>query len=691
MCGIAGLWSVNGRVGQDECSSAVRRMTRSLAHRGPDDEGYFEQPEAGLYLGHRRLSIVDLSNDGHQPMCSPSGRYVIAFNGEIYNHRRLRPELEQYGHNFRGHSDTEVLLAGLDHWGLLGVIERSIGMFAFALWDRRDRTLTLVRDRLGIKPLYYGWINGYLAFGSELKALRQATELSNPIHRGVLALFLRHNYIPEPWSIYEGIYKVMPGTCMRIDSTIAQRHCMPDEMATRTTVYWSAKDVVERGTAGARIQRVDEAVEQLGALLRDAVGLRMQADVPLGAFLSGGVDSSTVVALMQMQSSQPVKTFTIGFHELGFDEAPYARAVANHLGTDHTEMYVTAREAMAVIPGLASTYDEPFSDSSQIPTYLVSKLARCHVTVSLSGDGGDELFGGYDRYFLAERLWTRLRRVPYQIRRAIARNIRAVPSAWAFGLNVGGTLLRRRAAIGNARHKVDRLSELLCAETHMQLYKLLVSHWSEPNKLIYGVSEPRSALTDPARQADLREDVERMMYTDLVSYLPGDILTKVDRASMAVGLEARVPMLDHRVVEFAWQLPLDLKIRSREGKWILREVLHEAVPRAMIDRPKKGFGIPVGKWLRGPLRDWAEELLDERRLEGQGYLNPRPIRAMWSSHLSGRVDEQYRLWDILMFQSWLEDQGTACAACGDVDPKQRVANGCTSDESATFQPSVAPT
>lgn len=654
MCGIAGFWSLNGHFGHDECSAAIRRMTRALTHRGPDDEGYFELPDSGLYLGHRRLSIVDLSKEGHQPMQSPSGRYVTVFNGEIFNHRRLRPELEQCGFAFRGHSDTEVLLAAIEHWGLLGAVERAIGMFSIALWDRRDQTLTLVRDRLGIKPLYYGWAGGHLVFGSELKALRQALGFCNEIHRGALTLFLRHNYVPEPWSIYDGIYKLMPGTWVSFDPAAARRHRTPDELISRTTVYWSAKNVVERGSSSTTAASDGEATDRLEALLRDAVRLRMEADVPLGAFLSGGVDSSTVVALMQAQSPRPIKTFTIGFHEAGFDEAPHARAVADHLGTDHTEMYVTAREAMDVIPTLAGMYDEPFSDSSQIPTYLVSKIARSHVTVSLSGDGGDELFGGYTRYFLAERIWTQLGRLPNPVRRGVARSLLAAPAMWSVLLKAVGSIFPSRWPVNNSRDKVTRLAEFLNATSLSQLYGLLVSHWSEPTKLVRYASEPLTALTDPTRQAELRLNTERMMYTDLVSYLPGDILTKMDRASMAVGLEARVPLLDHRVVEFAWQLPLDLKIKHGEGKWILREVLYKYVPRNLIDRPKQGFGIPLGNWLRGPLREWAEGLLDERRLRTQGYLNSAPIRAMWLNHLSGRVNEEYKLWDVLMFQAWLE-------------------------------------
>lgn len=690
MCGIAGLWSISGQIGRDECRATVRRMTRSLTHRGPDDEGYFEQREVGLHLGHRRLSIIDLSKEGHQPMESSSGRYVTVFNGEIFNHRRLRPELEQRGFMFRGHSDTEVLLAAIECWGLHGAVGRFIGMFAFALWDRSDQTLTLVRDRLGIKPLYYGWAGGHLVFGSELKALGQVTGFANRLNRDALALFFRHDYIPEPLSIYEGIYKVTPGTWVSFDSAAALRQCTLDDLAPRTTVYWSAKDVVERGSDCATAMNPGEADERLDTLLRDAIGLRMEADVPLGAFLSGGVDSSTVVALMQSQSSRSVKTFTIGFHESGFDEAPYARAVADHLGTDHAEMYVTAREAMDVIPGLAGMYDEPFSDSSQIPTYLVSKFARRHVTVSLSGDGGDELFGGYSRYFLTERLWNQLARLPNPVRRAIARSLPAAPALWSAILKAVGCMLPRDWRVRNPRDKVARLAELLNANSPSQLYRLLVSHWPEPAKLVWGASEPLTALTDPMRQAKLREHTELMMYTDLVSYLPGDILTKVDRASMAVGLEARVPLLDHRVVELAWQLPLTLKITRGEGKWILRNILYKHVPRELIDRPKKGFGIPIGSWLRGPLRDWVEGLLDEHLLQAQGYLNSVLIRAMWSNHLSGRVDEQYRLWDVLMFQAWLEHERDSGSLRGELSSKEVAANDTVTHSHMNVRTAGAP-
>ncbi len=658
MCGFAGLWGLAGPFGRDEYRAAIRSMTRSLAHRGPDDEGYFEHVDAGLYLGHRRLSVVDLSKEGHQPMTSPSGRYVVVFNGEVFNHQRLRPELEGAGFRFRGHSDTEVLLAAIEHWGLAGALERFIGMFAIALWDRETRALTLVRDRLGIKPLYYGWVAGQLAFGSELKALRRVAGFDNRVDTRALALFLRHNYIPEPWSIYEGIGKLAPGTWLRIDSDAIRRKLTLAELSSRTSVYWSAQDVVEQGCGVHAAIDAGEATQQLEMLLRDAISLRMEADVPLGAFLSGGVDSSTVVALMQAQSRRPIKTFSIGFRETSFDEAVHARAVARHLRTDHTELYVTPRESMDVIPRLQQMFDEPFSDSSQIPTYLVAQLARRHVTVSLSGDGGDELFGGYERYFIAARLRKQLAGIPMALRHGVARGLRAMPAAGAAVVQLLGQLLPHRWRVRNPRDKVERMIDLLNADSLTELYKVIVSHWSQPGQLLRGACEPLTALSDPARQPGGRSETERQMYVDLVTYLPGDILTKIDRASMAVGLEARVPILDHRVVEAAWQLPLSLKIHPQGSKWILRQILYKYVPRTLVERPKQGFGVPIGAWLRGPLREWAEALLDERQLRAHGFLAAAPIRRIWANHLSGKVNEEYRLWDVLMLQAWFEHERT---------------------------------
>jgi asparagine synthase (glutamine-hydrolysing) len=657
MCGIAGFWDAGHRLGAGNGAEVLRRMTRAIDYRGPDDAGYFQQAETGIALGHRRLSIVDLSPEGHQPMASASGRYVMVFNGEVYNHNRLRPELHAAGASFRGHSDTEVMLAAIKHWGLEAALARFIGMFAFALWDREKQTLTLVRDRLGIKPLYYGWVGGTFVFGSELKALTAMPSFANPVNRDALTLQLRHNYIPAPYSIYRNIHKLMPGTLLRVDQALAQTPMDVDALVARAQVYWSARTVAESGV-GSRLDLADdEAVGELDRVLRDAVALRMEADVPLGAFLSGGVDSSLVVALMQAQSARPVRTFSIGFHEAEYDEARHAKAVASHLGTDHHEMYATAQDALDVVPRLPAMFDEPFSDSSQIPTYLVSHMARQHVTVSLSGDGGDELFAGYNRYFLGEKLWRSTARLPWPLRRGMASTLRAAPGFWARLMQLGMPLLPSSLRVKNPADKIDRLATLLSTPSLDALYTGLVSHWDQPASLVLGTDgEPLTALTDPRRQAQLRDTVERMMFTDLVSYLPDDILTKVDRASMAVSLEARVPLLDHRVVELAWRLPMRQKIRDGQGKWLLRQVLYQYVPQALIERPKQGFGVPIEHWLRGPLRDWAEALLDERRLREEGYFDPAPIRKMWTDHLSGRVNEHYRLWDVLMFQAWLEEQ-----------------------------------
>ena len=657
MCGIAGFWDAGHRLGAEGGAEILRRMTRAIGYRGPDDEGYFQQAEAGIALGHRRLSIVDLSPEGHQPMTSASGRYVMVFNGEVYNHNRLRPELATEGASFRGHSDTEVMLAAIDHWGLEAALARFVGMFAFALWDRETHTLTLVRDRVGIKPLYYGWVDGTFVFGSELKALTAMPSFANSINRDALTLQLRNSCIPAPYSIYHNIHKLMPGTLLRVDQALAQSPVDVAGLVARAQVYWSARTVDEAG-AGHRLDLADgEAVSELDRLLRDAVALRMEADVPLGAFLSGGVDSSLVVALMQAQSARPVKTFSIGFREAEYDEARHAKAVASHLGTDHHELYVTAQDALDVVPGLSAMFDEPFSDSSQIPTYLVSHMARQHVTVSLSGDGGDELFSGYNRYVLGLRLWRSIDRLPLSLRQGLVATLRASPGFWARLMRLGMPLLPSSLRVKHPADKIDRLIALLSTPSADALYTGLVSHWQHPASLVLGTNgEPLTASTDSSRQADLRDTVERMMFTDLVSYLPDDILTKVDRASMAVSLEARVPLLDHRVVEMAWRLPMHQKIRDGQGKWLLRQVLYQYVPKALIERPKQGFGVPIEHWLRGPLREWAESLLDERRLREEGYFDPVPIRRMWMDHLSGRVNEHYRLWDVLMFQAWLKHQ-----------------------------------
>ena len=659
MCGIAGFWDVARHLDADRGAAAVDGMTRAIRHRGPDDAGTWQDPDAGLWLGHRRLSVIDLSPEGRQPMLSASGRYAMVFNGEVYNHRRLRPDLEASGARFRGHSDTEVMLAAIERWGLEGAVQRFIGMFAFALWDRETRALTLVRDRLGIKPLYYGWAGSMFAFASELKAIAALPGFASGIDRGALCLLLRHNYIPQPCSVYQGIFKLPPGTLLRVDAAGAASASAVASLPARVHKYWSVADAAVSG----RSELSDaEAVDELDRLLRDAIALRMEADVPLGAFLSGGVDSSTVVALMQAQSARPVRTFSIGFHEQDHDEAKFAKEVAHHLGTDHNELYVTAQDALDVIPMLPTMFDEPFSDSSQVPTYLVSKLARSQVTVSLSGDGGDELFAGYSRYAWATRVGRWLDSVPDSMRARFARSLRARPGLYEALFRGANRGLPARLRIRNPGTKTGLLGQMLQASSVDARYLLLVSHWFEPESIVLQSREPEIDLSDFAHWPDVRDPVERMMYSDLIGYLPDDILVKVDRASMAVSLEARVPLLDHRVVEHAWRTPLRQKLRDGQSKWLLRQVLDRYVPRALIDRPKKGFSVPIDHWLRGPLREWAEALLDERRLREEGYFDPVPIRKLWNDHAAGRAREHHRLWDVLMFQAWLEEQSRASPA-----------------------------
>ena len=652
MCGFAGIIDLDRRTGQESLLAVVARMADTLRHRGPDDAGVWVDAAAGVALGHRRLSILDLSPAGHQPMVSASGRRVIVFNGEIYNSQQLRRELDQVTSgslSFRGHSDTEVMLAAFEHWGVQRAISRMNGMFAFALWDRHERILYLGRDRLGEKPLYYGWTGRTFLFASELKALRCHPDFTAGINRHALALYLRHNCIPAPHSIYEGVYKLPPATILAVSG---------DAAATAAPApYWSLKEVVERGVADPFLGSEQEAVEELETLLRDAVKIRMLTDVPLGAFLSGGVDSSTVVALMQAQSEHPVKTFTIGSCEADYDEAGDARAVARHLGTEHTELHVTPAEAMAVIPRLPEIYDEPFGDSSQIVTFLVAQLARHYVTVGLSGDGGDEVFGGYNRHVWNGRIWKSIRWAPRSARAAAAWAIRQIPTRrWETLFQSLNRVLPRSLIHRQFGYKLHKLAGILPACNPQAMYFALASHWMEPESVVLDAKEPETLLTRADAWPHLSDYASQMMFLDAATYLPDDILTKVDRATMAVSLEARVPLLDHRVVEFAWRLPGALKIRNGQGKWILRNLLRRYVPPQLIDRPKSGFGIPLDSWLRGPLRDWAESLLDANRLKSEGFLNPRPIRESWNNHLAGNHTWQYHLWDVLMFQAWYSAQ-----------------------------------
>lgn len=646
MCGIAGL--VRGRARDLDLASVLSGMTDAIRHRGPDDEGCWFDAECGVALGHRRLSILDLSSEGHQPMHSASARYVVVYNGEVYNFPALRRELEARGARFRGTSDTEVILAAVDAWGVREAVRRLNGMFAFALWDREEQRLYLVRDHLGVKPLYYGWVQGQFAFGSELSALRRVPGFAGEIDRDAITLLLRYNCIPAPHSIYRGVRKLPPGSIL----SVAARARAGDEVV---EAYWSLRAVAEHGLAHPFAGSEDAAVDALDEVLRRAIDRQMVSDVPLGAFLSGGVDSSVVVALMQAQHSTPVRTFSLGFHDEAYNEADYAARVAAHLGTDHTEMIVTPQDALDVIPLLPRIYDEPFADSSQIPTYLVSKLARRSVTVSLSGDGGDELFAGYNRHVMGQGMWDHIRRVPLPLRRAVASGVHAIsPAAWDRGLGVARRVAPHLVKYRKIGYHAHKFASALEAREPLDIYRRLVSHWSEPATVVRGAREPLTLPFD-RRHVPLARLPEDMMALDMVTYLPDDILVKLDRASMAVGLEARVPLLDLEIVEFAWQLPLHLKLRDERGKHLLRQVLYRYVPPELIDRPKAGFGVPIDAWLRGPLREWAEALLNESRLMQEGFFNPAPIRRKWREHLSGECNWQYHLWDVLMFQAWLDN------------------------------------
>lgn len=630
MCGIAGLLNFNNKLKAESLTPTLKQMGDAIAHRGPDDEGFWTDETFSVGLAHRRLSIRDLSPAGHQPMHSSCGRYVIIYNGEIYSHKEMQQELETLGRSFRGHSDTEVILEACAAWGVLETCKRMIGMFAFALYDKHTKTLTLARDRVGIKPLYYGHVDGLFLFGSELKALRACKAWRPKLNHNALPLYLRHNYIPNPHTIYDNIHALKPGETIVID----------EQGQTRTTTFWSMQQVARQP-----LKEIDEktAIDELDALLTDAVSRRLVSDVPIGALLSGGIDSSLVSALMAKTASQKIRTFSIGFEEAEFNEAPYAKAVAEHIGSEHTELYMSSQAALDLVPKLPTLYDEPFADSSQLPTTLISTLTKKYITVVLSGDGGDEVFSGYSRYAKALALWGKIQKIPSGLRNTLGHILFSTPSLYA-------TLARLSPSpLGERLGSVARLCGSGFYRSPEQLYTALISHFQRPEELLKNPPHISPLLINDVTSSFL----SHMQYRDTLDYLPNDILTKVDRATMSVSLEARVPLLDHRVIEYAWGLPEQMKYRNGRGKWVLRQVLDRYVPRTLIDRPKMGFGIPIDEWLRGPLKDYAAHLLDEHKMREQGIFKTGPLQDLWKAQQAGSK-QGYRLWTILMFQAWLE-------------------------------------
>jgi len=655
MCGIAGLFASSSCLGVD-LKKIARDMAKPLTHRGPDDAGVWCDNASGVALSHRRLAILDLTEAGHQPMTSLCRRYVMVFNGEIYNHQEIREKLHRANastvRTWRGHSDTETLLAAVSRWGLEKTLNELVGMFAFALWDLNKKCLYLARDRLGEKPLYYGLHKGVLLFGSELKALRAHPDFQGEIDRDILALYLQRNYITSPHSIYRGIYKLPPATWLKITADDIYHTQLPDPVP-----YWSLSQIALSGQANLFQGSEEDATIELERLLKQSISNQMIADVPLGAFLSGGIDSSIVVALMQAQSENPIRTFTIGFNESNYDESKHAKAVAKHIGTEHTELVVTPNQALEVIPRLASLYDEPFADVSQIPTILVSELARNDVTVCLSGDGGDELFGGYNRHINGPVLWRKMRWLPNNIRSALSKLITSVPpSRWDSYFNKACAIMPRSwcyyASVGDKFHKI---AGMLSANSPDEIYDRLISQWHEPEQIVTGACQSLLPIGENPYLPSALELAHRFMFLDATTYLPDDILVKIDRAAMGYSLETRVPMLDYRLVEFSWRLPLKMKIQGNTGKRVLRRLLGRYVPRSLIERPKAGFSVPLDTWLRGPLKEWAEELLDEDKLKHQGYLDPRPIKLKWQEHLQGKRNWSHQLWGVLMFQAWLNE------------------------------------
>ncbi|MBH30616.1 MAG: asparagine synthase (glutamine-hydrolyzing) [Candidatus Marinimicrobia bacterium] len=646
MCGISGFWTVSSDKSINWLESTVLKMADTLVHRGPDDSGTWVDPEVGIAFGHRRLAIIDTSFAGHQPMVSSDGRFVITYNGEVYNFQEIRQELEKNGHRFKGHSDTEVILATFVEWGVEASLKKFNGMFSFAVWDRRDRLLWLSRDRIGEKPLYYGVQNGTFFFGSELKAILMHPHFEPNIDQSALASFLRLSYVPAPFSIYKGIKKLLPGHFINLKS--------PTERA-ESHAYWSLNKVMRDGSNNSFTGSERDAADELEVRMKETVKSRMVSDVPLGAFLSGGIDSSTIVALMQSQSNRPVNTFTIGFNEQDFNEAVHAKKVAQYLGTNHTELYVNSPETMNVIPQLPSMYDEPFADSSQIPTHLIAALARQHVSVALTGDGGDELYAGYNRYLIAERLWKVARRIPNIVKYKTADYLSGVSpeSVERFYRRIEG-VLPNKMKVALPKEKFYKLASALRAtSTPRAVYKRVVSIIQSPEKFLKSGRELTTIFDSEVPWQDIDNIVLTMIYLDLMTYHPDDILQKVDRAAMSVSLETRVPFLDHQLMEFIMSLPLQMKIRNGSSKWILRRVLYRYIPEELIERPKMGFTAPVGEWIKGPIKEWAEELIHNKRIEKEPYFNSQVVFEMWKQHLSGKFNHTHQLWNILMFQAWL--------------------------------------
>ncbi|MFL6300270.1 MAG: asparagine synthase (glutamine-hydrolyzing) [Terriglobales bacterium] len=657
MCGIAGFLDASGQRSEVALLEIAQRMSDALAHRGPDDQGHWADPSAGIALGFRRLSIIDVSPTGHQPMVSAGGRFVIIFNGEIYNYDELRSELlRNFGAKLRGTSDTEVMLLGFDSWGVEQTLRRLNGMFALAIWDRAERTLYLCRDRLGEKPLYYGWMGGTLLFASELKSFHQHPQFQPELNTEILPLYLRYGYVPTPASIYKNVNKLPPATFLKIAK--ADADATPQK-------YWSMEQVVIDSREHQFPGSLEEAVGELSTRLKRSVKQRMQADVPLGAFLSGGIDSSTIVALMQEVSSRPVHTFSIGFQEDSYNEARDAERVARHLHTEHTEFYISSAQAMEIIPRLPELFDEPFADSSQIPTFLISQLARRHVTVALTGDGGDEVFGGYNRYLWHGRIWNVISRVPRAASSALGGAVTLLsPAAWDTIFTAVSPLLPKSMVQRLGGQKIHKLANILRARTERALYQQISSISQVPSELLDERLKPVSSDFLPSGP-EFSDFIEEMMYLDTITYLPDDILAKVDRASMGASLETRAPFVDHEIVEFAWSLPLSMKVRGGVGKQIVRNVLSKFVPSELTDRPKTGFGVPLGGWLRGELRDWAEAALDANTMRSQGLLDVAAVHKKWHEHLSGAREWQYQIWTILMLQTWLQRHSTDAARCAE--------------------------